>query len=314
MRQVANVIRAELFKTVRKRRSYLLAGLLWLVIPALLVFIGWLLQTRVAGTFVDEGESVREIIQAVASPFGIARNAFLLFGNLSPSLLIIVVALLATLLMGEERSQNMWKTVLVAAPNRLAVLAGKFVTAMLLLGVLMAGGLASGTLFGAIGMLFLPTSFAGEWGGLVKLYALQWAFGASAMLFGFLLVWWIRSQPLAVVAILFLPAIVEGAYGFYRTVVGFERLNRLNAILQALQLRNTLEELPRYFFTTNLYAPAREPLAQLGRLVGAEFGAASGPFAGLLAADVNRAAWVMAVYGVIFAALLVISFVRSDIT
>ena len=40
-----NTVRAELFKLRHKRRSYLMAGFMWLLIPALLLLIGWILQT-----------------------------------------------------------------------------------------------------------------------------------------------------------------------------------------------------------------------------------------------------------------------------
>jgi len=312
---LGNVIRAELYKALRKRRTYLMAGLLWLVVPALLLFIGWILETRVSGSFVEEGVSVQEIVQLIASPVAIARNSLLLLGNLSPSILIIIVALVAALLVGEERTQNMWKTVLTVQPSRAAVLMGKVVTAMILLGVLLLGSYLSGILFGGLGMLFLPTAFGTGWGELAGLYALQWLFGLSATLFAFLMVWLLRSLPLGIVSIFFLPSVIEGAYGFYRAVVGFDRLNRFNAFLEALQLRNTLQELPRYFFTTNLYAPSREPIGALARVFGEEFSEGmSGPFATLFAVDLTRSAAVMAVYALLFGGLLFWSFTRRDIS
>jgi hypothetical protein len=62
----------------------------------------------------------------------------------SPPFYVIVVAALAAVLIGEERSHQMWKTVLVAQPSRVAVLAGKLVVAMLAVGVLMGGALVAG--------------------------------------------------------------------------------------------------------------------------------------------------------------------------
>lgn len=293
-----------------------MAGFLWLLVPALLLFIGWLIETRVAGTFVEEGFSVQEVVQLFASPLGLARSTLLLLGNLSPSLLIIIVALTAALLIGEERTQNMWKTVLTVQPNRWAVLAGKLAAGMLFLGVLLFGSLISSAALGALGMLFLPTSFGVGWGNLVGLYALQWLFSLSALLFAFLLIWLFRSLPLGIVSIFFLPAVIEGAYGFYQVVVGFDRLNRFNALLQALQLRATFQELPRYFFTTNLYAPSREPIGALAAFFGA--GSTGGlnntPFGSLLAPDLPHAALVMGVYALLFAALLFWSFTRSDVS
>ena len=314
MNGFVNTVRAEVFKLRHKRRSYVMAGFLWLLLPALLLLVGWILQTRVAGTFADEGFDVAEVVQAVASPLAIARNSLLSLGILSPSLLIIIVALTAALLIGEERSQNMWKTLLTAQPNRVAVLSGKITVAMLFLGVLLLGSLVASVVFGSLGMLFLPTSFGTGWGELVGLYALQWAFALAATLFAFLLIWLFRSLPLGIVAIFFLPAVLEGGYTFYRSVVGFDRLNRFNAVLEALQLQNTFRELPQYFFTTNLYAPSIKPVSVVTSLFGGQFSSDDlGPLSDLLVVDLNRAALVLAVYALLFGALLFWSFTRSDV-
>lgn len=322
MNSYLNTVRAEIFKLRHKRRSFVIAGFLWVLLPLLLLVIGWVLQTRVGGTFADEvadefgggGVNVTQVVQQVASPIAIARNSLLILGNLSPSLLIIIVALTAALLIGEERTQNMWKSILSVQPNRAAVLAGKLTAAMLFLGVLLLGSLVAGALFGALGMTFLPTTFGAGWGELLGLYALQWLFALSATLFAFLLVWFFRSLPLGIVSIFFLPAVLEGGYTFYRTVVGFDRLNRFNAFLEALQLRNTVQELPRYFFTTNLYAPSREPISSLAGAFGAQLSPDElGPLSNLLTVDLGRAALVMGVYALLFGVLLFWSFTRRDI-
>lgn len=310
-----NTVRAEIFKLRHKRRSYVIAGFVWGLIPILLLVVGWVLQTRVAGTFAEEGLNVADVVQQVASPIALARNSLLIMGNLSPSLLIIIVALTAALLVGEERTQNMWKTILTVQPNRVAVLWGKLTAAMLYLLVLFAGSLVSSLVFGAIGTLFLPTSFGSGWAGLLGLYGLQWLFAFTATLFAFLLVWLLRSLPLGIVSIFFLPAVLEGGYAFYRAVVGFDRLNnRLNAFLEALQIRNLAQELPRYFLTTNLYAPSRAPLSSLTELFGAGNSASDMEmFSNLLVVDLNRAALMMAVYALVFGALLFWSFTRRDV-
>lgn len=316
MSALVNVIRAELFKAVRKRRLYLLAILLWVLFPLLLLFVGWLLQTRVGDTFVDDGVSVGAVVEAVAAPLAISRNSLVLLGNSAPvALLIVAVVLIAALLIGDERSQNMWKTVLTVQPDRLMVLCGKLIAAMLLLGLLLLGGYLSGPLFGALGLLFLPTGFGGDWGGLAGLYLLQWLYAMAAMLFTFLMIWLLRSNLLGIVAVLFLPGLLEGMVTFYQAVVGFDRLNRFNAILQALRLRQLFEELPRYFFTTNLYSPSRLPLNDVTAALGLPggIGASAGPFAGLFDLDLTRAAWVLAVYAVLFAVVLMWSFTRRDI-
>ena len=316
MNGYVNTVRAEIFKLRHKRRSYVIAGLLWLLLPLLLLVIGWVLQTRIAGTFAEEGFSVQEIVQSLASPIAIARNSLLILGNLAPSLLIIVIALTAALLVGEERTQNMWKTVLTVQPSRVAVLSGKLTASMLYLGVLLAGSLAASVVFGGIGTTFLGTEFGTGWGELIGLYAVQWVFSLAAMLFAFLMVWLLRSLPLGIVSIFFLPAVLEGAYTFYRSVVGFERLtNRFNALLQTLQLRNTFQELPRYFFTTNLYAPSRKPIAEVAALFGggdADFNL-NNPLAAFFSPNLLHSALVLAVYALVFGALLYWRFTRSDI-
>ena len=311
---IFQVIRAELFKAQHKRRVYVLAALQWLLLPVLALLVGWVLQVNMLDSFADEGGGVRASIQAIASPFGIARLALVLPTLLAPPFLIIVIALLAALLIGEERAQNMWKTVLVAQPWRPGVMLGKLIAAMLLLAMLMLGSYVSGVVFGGLGSFFLVTDFSGEWWDLARLYALQWLFAWAAMLFAFVMVWLIRNLALAMVSIFFLPALFEGVYTIVQATVGFERINRFNAIFQALRLRQRLEDLPRYFFTNNLYFPSREPLGQIVRSLGGDPGSDMGPLQNVfsLNVDMRHAALVMAGYGVVFALFLFWRFSRSD--
>lgn len=311
-----NVVEAEMFKAVRKKRTYILAGLLWLLLPTLVLIIGRILQVNLSGSFVDEAVSVESILQTVASPFGIARISLMLPALSSPTYYIIVISLLAALFIGEERNQNMWKTTLVAQPNRLAVLFGKFTVAIILFGALLLGSYLVSFLFGAIGMIYLPTSFAGEWLSLLGLYGLQWLFGVAAMFFAFLMIWLLRNVSLGIVSVFFLPALIEGLYTVYATTVGFQPLNRLNAVFQFLRLQRTLEELPRYFFTRNLYAPAREPLSTVVSSLGGDPNDNDmGPLTDLLGGNIEleRAALVLAVYSLIFGGILVWGFMRRDV-
>ena len=308
--------RAEMFKAVRKRRAYVLAGLWWILLPALVLLAGQLIQVNLGGSFIDEENTVITALQALASPFGMARIGLAAPALLSPTYYIIVIALLAALFIGEERSQNMWKTVLVAQPNRLGVLAGKGAAAMTVFGILLLGAGVAGTIGGALGTLFLETTFAGSWGSLISLYLLQWLFGATAVAFAFLMVFLVRSVALGIVAIFFLPALLEGLYGIYRATVGFEPLTRWNALLQGLRLRTTLEDLPQYFFTNNLYAPARTPLQDVVRALGGDpTSGEMGPVGDFIGVGitVGHAGWVMAVYFVVFAGLLVWLFLRRDV-
>jgi len=312
-----NVIRAELYKALRKRRTYLLAFLLWVLLPVLVLFVGRILQTNLTGSFVDESGTVDTVVQQIASPFGISRIGLMLPALSSPSFILIIISLLAALLIGEERTQNMWKTTLTAQPNRLLVLSGKLIVAMLLYGLLLLGAYLSGVLFGGLGRLFLDTTFGGAWGGLFGLYLLQWLFGLAATLFAFLMIFLLRNIALGIVTVFFLPALLEGLYTIYRTTVGFQPLNRLNAIFQALRLRQTLENLPRFFFTRNLYAPAREPLAEVVRAIGGDPGSGDmGPLTDILGGNITlqHAALVMAGYALLFGGVLVWLFMRRDVS
>lgn len=318
MRALLNVIQAEWFKVVRKRRTYIL-GILWLVLlPVLALIIGQVVLTTLSTEFAQEASpvAISDIVQAIASAYGIARLHLVLPALLSPPFYIIVMSLLAALFIGEERSQNMWKTTLVAQPSRLAVLTGKFIVAMLVYGIFLFGGYLLSFVYGAIGSLFLPTTFAGAWLSLLGLYALQWLYGIAGMAFAFLMIWLLRNTALGIISIFFVPALLEGLYSIYATVVGFQPLNRLNVIFQALRLRQTLENLPRYFFTNNLYAPARAPLNEVIRIFGGNPATDDlGPLTNLLGTGITlqHAGLVMAGYALVFGTILVISFLRRDV-
>ena len=316
MSGLVNVIRAELFKAKRKRRTYILAGLLWVVLPILILIVGRILQMNLSGSFVEDTVAVQTLVQQVASPFAVARLNLILPVLSSPPFLMIVIALFAALLIGEERTQNMWKTTLVTQPNRWSVLFGKITVGMILYGIILAGAFLSGILFGAVGTLFLDTSFAGEWGRLAGLYALQWLLGIGAMMFAFLAIWLLRSVAMGIVTVLFLPALLEGLYALYRTTVGFQPLNRFNALFQMLRLRQTLEDLPRYFFTRNLYAPARDPLSDVvtglgGNPASSDLGSLVNVLGGSI--TLQHATLVTLGYALILGGVLTWSFLRRDI-
>lgn len=310
-----NVVSAETFKLVRKRRTYVLAGLWWLLLPTLALVVGRVLVSNLAASFANEAGGVDLLVQTIASPFGIARIAVVGPAYVSPPFYVIVVAALAAVLVGEERSHKMWKTILVAQPSRPAVLAGKLVTAMLVVGVLLGGALVSGVAFGALGMAFLPTTFAGEWGGLLGTYLLQWAFSAALVTFAFLMVHVARNVAVGMILVFFLPGLLEALYTVYAAVVGFQPINRFNMFLQGIRLRQVLEDLPTYFFTANVYAPARAPLRDLAASFGAEAAADGLDLSGLLGSNITleRAAVVAGVYALLFLALLTWRFLRADV-
>src|SRR5690554_6232519 len=169
------------------------------------------------------------------------RLALLGPAYMSPSYYMIIIALFAALLIGEERSQNMWKTTLVAQPNRTAVFVGKFLVAWLMFAVLVVGAMLSGVLLGAVGTLFLPTDFSGAWGSLFPAAALQILFAVAAIAFAFLMIFMLRNVALGIVTVFFLPGLIEALYSAFRALVVMQPLTRFNAVFQALNLQQTLE-------------------------------------------------------------------------
>ena len=159
----------------------------------------------------------------------------------------------------------------------------------------------------------------GAWGDLLGLFFLQWAFLLAPVLLAFLLIFVVRSGVLGVVMVLFLPSFLEAIYGLLSTIAQLQPLNRINAVFQALRLKNAWDALPQYFFTANLYAPSRAPAQGLtsafGAELGAEFGSELGPVAGLLGTGITlpHAALVMLAYSALFGALLYLAFIRRDV-
>lgn len=326
MNAVLNVMRAETFKLLRKRRLYILAGLYWVVLPVLTIVVARVLHVNLADSFINETQGVDLLAQELASPFGLARVALVAPAFMSPTFFIVAATLLAALFVGDERSQNMWKTVLVVQPKRWAVMVGKVAVALGAMGALLFGAGLSGVLLGTVASTFLPTNFAGAWGHLLGLYASQWLFFLAPLLLAFLLIYLVRSGVLGVVMVLFLPAMLEAIYSILTTIGQLQPLNRINAFFQALRLQKAWEAVPEYFFTANLYAPARAPARDLiasftsAMTSAASSGAPSGqldigPLQGILGTGITlpHAAWVVALYSLLFGAWLLWVFLRRDI-
>lgn len=313
MSPLLNVVGAELFKLTRKRRMLVLAGLWWLLLPILALIVASLVEANLQ-FLLDELGGDAPLVAAFASPFGLARLAIAGPAFLSPTLYVIAAAAIAAVLIGDERTHQMWKTILTAQHARVSVLAGKFIAAMLALGALMLGGALSGALLGVLGMTFLSTDFGGAWGTLLPLLLLQWLFSAALVAFAFLMIYLTRNLAVGVILIFFLPALLEGLYSIYAVAVGFQPINRFNVLLQTLRVRQVLEDLPTYFFSANLYAPARQQLSALSdALLSPDVQV--GGIGDLLGASITleRAAVVMAFYGVLFGGLLLWRFLRSDV-
>ncbi len=315
MSQFCNVVRAEAFKLVRKRRLYVLAGLYWVILPVLALVVARVLYTTLSGSFADDGTAVDQTLQLFASPLGLVRLALVGPAYTSPTLYIVAVTLVAALLIGDERSQNMWKTVLAVQPSRVAVMCGKVFVALASLAALMVGAAVSGFLFGLVGTTFLPTRLGGDWLPLVGLYALQAAQLLAPVLLAFLLILLVRSGVLGVVMVLFLPGLLETLYAVINTLSQVQPLNRINAVFQAIRLQAAWKALPEYFFTANLYAPGRAPGTTWLKELGAGELSDLGPLQSLLGSNLTLAhsALVMAGYALVFGLLLFWWFLRHDV-
>lgn len=318
MNALMHVVRAEAFKVAKKKRVYVLAALYWVLLPVLALIVGRILHTNLSDSFANEVGSIDQVLQSLFSPFGLATVALLVPSFVSPTLYMVAIVLLAALLIGDERSQNMWKTVLVVQPNRVAVLTGKIVVAMGALLVLMVGAFLSSLLFGALGVTFLPTDFTGDWARLAGLYLVQWLFLLAPVVLSFLLVFLVRSGVLGVVMVLFLPGLIEGLYTVLNSLLQLQPLNRINAIFQALRIQQAWSEAPRYFFTANLYTPARTPGTDLVAVIVGESVPPGGQMGGLeallgMGLGIPHSALVVAGYTAVFGALLYWVFLRRDV-
>lgn len=309
MNGLLNVMRAEFFKLFRKKRIYVLAGMYWVLLPVLVLVVARAVQANLSGSFVEEQVGVGMIVQELAGPFGLARVSLLGPGFMSPSFYMVIIALLAALFIGEERSQNMWKTTLVVQPNRLAVLAGKFLVTWTAFAGLLLGGLVAGFLFGAAGTFFLDTGFAGDYASLAQAFGLQVLTAGAAVAFAFLMIFLLRNVALGIVTVFFLPALVEGIYSLVMALTNFQPVTRLNAVFQFLRIQNVMENLPQYFFTANLYAPSRKLAASITEVLPPEI-LGTGLLG--LTASAGHSVLVMSVYFVVFGGLLVWLFLRRD--
>ncbi len=303
------MISAEWFKAFRKKRFWVLFILFGIIAPLIQLVTAGFVSSRVSGTVVDTGDAVAKAISEIASPYSLARNGI---GGLLPLMLLPLAAVVGIFLVGEERTFKMWKTILVANPDRMRVLASKFITGMLILGTIIVAGIGGGIVFGTIAIpLGYASSFAGDWGNFFLVAFLQWVVLAAPLALGFLISWLFASPALAVIGVVVLPALIEGILTA-SIALQLNRVSPLNAAFQADRLRETLEQWQRFFFTPNL---------NLGqRLIGQSLqNAGLGDFLpsnALPALDWDKIWWsvgVASVYALVFAAVMVWSFKTRDI-
>jgi ABC-type transport system involved in multi-copper enzyme maturation permease subunit len=305
------MISAEWFKAFRKKRFWVLLILFGVIAPLIQLVTAGFLSSRVSGTVAEAvgNDAVAKAISEIASPYSLVRNAV---GGVLPLLLLPLAAIVGIFLVGEERTFKMWKTILVANPDRMRVLASKFITGMLILGAVILSGIAGGLVFGTIAIPFgLASSFAGNWGEFFAIALLQWVVLAAPLALGFLISWLFASPAIAVIGVVVLPALIEGI-ATASIVFQLNRVSALNATFQAERLRETLEQWQRFFFTPNL---------NLGqRLIGQSLQNAG--FGDFMPSNIvpsiewDKIWWSVgaaSVYALIFAAIMVWSFKTRDI-
>lgn len=304
-----SMIGAELLKARRKKRFVGLLMVLAVLVPLMQLLSAYFAASRLGGTFVDQGDIVRQAADQIASPFNLSRNYL---GAVLPVLHFVIAAVAAAFLVGEERGYRMWKVILTVAPDRRRVLAAKFMAGMVILGAITLAGLAGGLVFGTIGVVLgLASGFGGDWGTLVPLYLLQWLALGAPLALGFLLALVVASPAIVVIGVVVLPGIIENLVRA-GILAQAQRLSLLNAPFQAFRVQDALASAERYFLTPNLNLGTR----YLGEAVGQAFDSQGGFRLPLGTFDWPGISWSLAVcaaYAALFLGLGLWSFLRRDI-
>ena len=302
MNPIISVVIAELFRMSRRKRLLLLASVYWVVVPLILLLVTPTLRSALTTVF----SGSRVLLQTLASPFGLAATGTGLGGYSSPSLYLVIVAIVATAMIGDDTRFSTWKSTFVLQPRRGAVLAGKLIAGHLVVFSVLLGNLLGSLILGGLGTLWLGTTFAGAWGPLISKLLLQWLFLFAPLTFSYLVVFYIRSTGLAVILILFLMPVAELIYQILSSIVRFNPASQLAQFFKHQLVQPWWDALPDWFFTTNTFSPSRE---------------AFNPILGMLGGGVqvtgrvgaSHSTLVLAVYTVVFLLLLVPAFLRRDV-
>jgi ABC-type transport system involved in multi-copper enzyme maturation permease subunit len=308
------MMQAELMKASKKKRFWILTIVVALVVPLVQLIIAGFVQSRAGGTVLDQGDVVARAIQEVASPYSLTRN---FLGGIVPTMLLIMAALIGSFLMGEDRSYKMWKTILVANPDRIKVLSAKFLSGMTIALFVMVAGVLGAVLFGLVGLLIgFSSSAAGDWGNIAGIFAVQWLSFAAPLALAFLLGWLLVSPLLGGVLVVLGPSILEG---IILAVVSLSQVNRvtpLNAPLQQGRIQEVIETLQRFFFTPNINPASRLVGQALRDTFGGNLPSGGGNLSAFPALEWDKIAFsggVAAVYAALFIGLLIWSFTTRDI-
>jgi ABC-type transport system involved in multi-copper enzyme maturation permease subunit len=301
------MIKAELTKALRKKRFWVLFAIIAVIVPLVQVVSAGFLSGRVSSALA-ESATVTRAISEIASPYSLARNHV---GGTLQALLYVLAAIVAVFIVGEDRTYKMWKTILVAQPNRLRVLTAKFLSGMLILLIMIVGGLLGALLFGSISIaLGYATTFAGDWGNLLGITLLQWLVLAAPLALGFLISWLTVSPAIAVIGVVVLPSLVEGIITALMALT-VNRITPLTAAFEAQRMQQNMENIRHYFFTPNVGIGTR----LLGDAIKG-FGIGNSSNAVIPVMDWSQiwaSAGIAAVYFALFAGVLVWNFTTRDV-
>ena len=300
------MIKAELTKALRKKRFWVLFAIVAVIAPLIQVVSAGIFSGRVSSNLAANS-TVVQALSEIASPYSLARNHI---GGTMQALLYVLAAIVAVFIIGEDRTYKMWKTILVAQPDRMKVLIAKFISGMLLMLVMMLGGLLGALIFGSLGVaLGYASTFAGDWGNLLSIAALQWLVLAAPLALGFLVSWLTVSPALAVVGVVVIPTIAETIVtALLALTVG--RITPLTAALEAQRIQQTIENVRHYFFTPNVGIGARlmgDAIKNLG------LGGSSNLIPTTDWNQIWASVGISAVYFGLFAAILVWNFTTRDV-
>jgi ABC-type transport system involved in multi-copper enzyme maturation permease subunit len=301
------MIRAELNKALRKKRFWVLFAIVAVIVPLVQVVSAGFLSGRVSSALA-ESSAVTRAISEIASPYSLARNHI---GGTLQALLYVLAAIVAVFIVGEDRTYKMWKTILVAQPNRLRVLTAKFLSGMLILLIMIVGGLIGALVFGSVSIaLGYATTFAGDWGNLLGIAALQWLVLAAPLALGFLISWLTVSPAIAVIGVVVLPALVEGIVTALMALT-VNRITPLTGAFEIQRIQDNIERVRQFFFTPNVGIGSR--------LIGDAIkglGLGNSSDAVIPVVDWNQiwaSAGVSAVYFALFGAVLIWNFTTRDV-
>jgi ABC-type transport system involved in multi-copper enzyme maturation permease subunit len=313
---IPRIALAELRKAQFKKRFWVLLIIMGVITPLVQVIIAYFVVQNLGGTQLDSNSAIsNEVAKNAATAFSLGRN-FLSVGMII--FLLPISAMVGNYFIGEERGFKMWKVILVAQPNRVNVLLGKFFAGMMLLAILILGSGLGNMIIGFLAnAAFFHVSNAGDWATMLALYGLQCLTVAAPLALAMLLSSIIAAPAMSLLGTILLPPIAEGIITS-SILSQLQRVNVINATFQALKIKNLFEQVPRYFLSTNLNIGTSFAASGFaGGILGSrDNGGDNNPFRRILEFSWDNIWWsvgVSAVYATIFTILFIVLWRRRDV-